>query len=190
MRKYSASMIAALTVFAAAAAAQADEYKVDAVHSSAIFRIKHMNVSYSYGRFNDIGGTIKWDDQKLADSSLKVEVKVASIDTADAKRDAHLKNADFFDADKYPTITFQSKSIKKTSDNKYDVVGELTLHGVTKPLTVSLEKVGAGSDPWGGNRAGFETTFTIKRSEYGMDKMLNGVGDEVRMIVSLEGVKQ
>ncbi|MBL8878433.1 MAG: YceI family protein [Phycisphaerales bacterium] len=190
MRKTIASMMLSVAVFAAAATVAADEYKVDAVHSSAIFRIKHMNVSYSYGRFNDISGTIKWDDEKTAESSLKVEVKVASIDTADAKRDAHLKSADFFDAEKHPTITFQSKSIKKTGDNKYEVAGELTLHGVTKPLTISLDKTGAGADPWGGNRAGFETTFTIKRSEFGMDKMLTGAGDEVRMIVSLEGVKQ
>lgn len=190
MRKIFASLILLVTAATANTTAVGDEYKVDAVHSSAIFRIKHMNVSYSYGRFNDISGTIKWDDEKLAESNLKVEVKVASIDTADAKRDAHLKGEDFFEAEKYPLITFQSKSIKKTGGDKFEVTGELTLHGVTKPLTVSLEKVGAAADPWGGQRAGFETMFTIKRSEYGMDKMLNGVGDEVRMIVSLEGVKQ
>lgn len=179
--------VSALSLTALAAA---EEYKVDTVHSAVFFRVKHMNVSYTYGRFNEITGLVKWDDAKPGDSSLKFDVKTASVDTNDEKRDAHLRNADFFDADKYPTISFVSKSVKKTDDDKYEVAGELTLHGVTKPLTVTLEKTGMGADPWGGHRIGFETVFTIKRSEFGMDKMMNGVGDDVRLMVSIEGVRQ
>lgn len=190
MRKPLFSALLAVSMLTLIGTSTADEYKIDTTHSSSIFRIKHMNVSYSYGRFNDISGTVQWDDAKPTEGSLKVEVKVASIDTNDEKRDAHLKNADFFDAEKFPTITFQSKSIKKTADDKFEVAGELMMHGVTKPLTVTLEKSGGGPDPWGGQRVGFETTFTVKRSDFGMDKMMNGVGDDVRMIVAIEAAKK
>lgn len=183
-------LLLTVTALSLAGLVSAEEYKVDTVHSMVVFRVKHMNISYTYGRFNDITGLVKWDDAKPAESSLKFDVKVASVDTNDEKRDTHLRNADFFDAEKHPTISFVSKSIKKTDNDKYEVAGELTLHGVTKPLTVTLEKTGMGADPWGGHRIGFETIFTIKRSEFGMDKMMNGVGDDVRLMVSIEGVRQ
>lgn len=168
----------------------ADTFKADNVHSSVIFRIKHLNVSYSYGRFNELSGMFTFDDAKPEQSKFEFEVKVDSVDTADAKRDAHLKKAELFDAATYPTITFKSTAVKKTGDNTYDVTGDLTLRGTTKPITVKLDRVGAGPDAWGGYRSGFETTFTIKRSDFGMTALKDGLGDEVRLLVSVEGVRQ
>lgn len=171
-------------------AVAADTYKADAVHSAVIFRIKHLNVSYCYGRFNDVAGSFSFDDAKPESSALEFTVKTESIDTADKKRDDHLRSAEFFDAAKHPTITFKSKSVKKLGENEFEVAGELTLRGVTKPLTVKVERTGSGADPWGGQRAGFETTFTIKRSDFEVNALKGGLGDDVRLIVSVEGVKQ
>jgi polyisoprenoid-binding protein YceI len=168
----------------------ADTFKADNVHSSVIFRIKHLNVSYCYGRFNELSGTFSFDDAKPEQSKFEFEVKVDSIDTADAKRDAHLKKAELFDAATYPTITFKSTAVKKTGENTFDVSGELTLRGTTRPIAIKLERVGAGADAWGGYRCGFESVFTIKRSDFGMTGLKDGLGDEVRLIVSVEGVRQ
>ncbi|MGE0481898.1 MAG: YceI family protein [Phycisphaerae bacterium] len=174
----------------APAALAADNYKADAVHSAVIFRIKHLNVSYSYGRFNDVAGSFSFDDAKPENSALEFTVKTASIDTHDKKRDDHLRSAEFFDAEKHPAITFKSKAVKKLGESEFEVAGDLTLRGVTKPLTVKVERTGAGPDPWGGQRSGFETTFTIKRGDFEMNALKGGLGDDVRLIVSIEGVKQ
>ncbi len=186
----SALMILGITAAMAAPALKADQYRVDPVHSTVLFAIKHMNVSNTWGRFNDISGTFALDEENPAGSQFRFTVKTESIDTANAKRDQHLRNADFLNAAQFPTMTFQSKSVKKTSDGRYQVAGELTLHGVTKPLTITIDEVGIAKDPMsGGQRAGFETEFTIRRSEFGMTNMLNMVGDPVRIIVSLEGTQ-
>ena len=166
----------------------AGTFAVDAVHSTVIFRIKHLGLSFVYGRFNEIEGTFQFgDDDK---SRVDITVKAASVDTNSEERDKHLRNEDFFDVEKYPDIKFKSDSIKKTAADKYEAVGKLTLHGVTKPLTVTITRVGSGPDPWGNFRSGFETTFTIKRSDFGMGKMLGAVGDEVRLTVSVEGIRE
>lgn len=167
-----------------------DVYQVDPVHSTVIFRVQHLGVSYSYGRFNDPAGTINVDDSDLSKSGIEVSVDVAKIDTDNAKRDEHLKSPDFFNAKVYPTISFKSTSVKKTGEKTYEVAGGLTLRGVTKPVTLNVEWVGTGKDPWGGTRTGFETSLTIKRSDFGMDKMVGPIGDEVKLIISIEGVKK
>lgn len=171
----------------ATAAAADDAYKVDPVHSTVIFRVKHMNTSYAYGRFNDVTGTFALDGN--APASMSFAVKVGSIDTANADRDKHLKSAEFFDEAQHPTITFTSKSVKKVGD-RHEVSGDLTLKGVTRPVTARVELAGAGKDPKGGPIAGIEATFTIKRSEFNMPfGAPNLVGDEVRLVVSIEGGK-
>lgn len=167
------------------AAAQA--YKVDAVHSTTIFRIKHMNTSYLYGRFNDIAGQFALDDKDPKKSHLDIVVKTESIDTANANRDKHLKGPDFFNAVQYPTIAFKSKSVAKAGADTYQVQGDLTLHGVTNPLTLTVTRIGAGKDMKGKPVAGFETEFAIKRSAFKMNKMLEGIGDDVKIVVSVEG---
>lgn len=165
----------------------ADTYKVDAIHSSIVFKVKHMNASYSWGRFNDIAGTFAMDG--TTPTAFDFTVKAASIDTANEKRDGHLKGPDFFNVRQFPTITFKSKDVKKAG-NLYDVTGDLTLHGVTKPVTAKVEVTGSGRGPTGGAIAGFEATLDIKRSEFGMSYGVpNAVGDDVRIIVSVEGGK-
>jgi polyisoprenoid-binding protein YceI len=171
-------------------ASTAETYKVDPVHSTVLFRIKHLNLSYVHGRFNDVAGTFSFDDEDPSAGSLDIEVPVAKIDTNNAERDKHLKSPDFFDAERFPLITFKSRSVKKVGEQTYEVGGELALHGVTKPLTVKLERIGSGKDPWGGYRTGFETTFTIKRSDFGMTNVIGPVGDEVRLTVAIEGVRR
>jgi polyisoprenoid-binding protein YceI len=163
--------------------AAAQTYNVDAVHSSVLFRVKHMNTSYSWGRFNQMSGTVTLDG---ASPSIAVTVQVDSVDTGNAKRDAHLKAPDFFAAKQYPTITFASTKVTKVGDAQYDVEGELTLHGVTRPIQVKLEKTGAGKGPMGGNILGVATELRIKRSDYGMKFMLAGASDDVLVIVALE----
>jgi polyisoprenoid-binding protein YceI len=182
-------MLASLTAFSFPAAA-ADTYEVDAHHSSAVFRIKHLGIAYLYGRFNDLSGTLKIDEKKPANSLVEISVKTKNVDTFNSERDNHLRSPDFFDAKKFPVISFKSKSFTEVSKDMYQVTGDLSLHGVTRPLTIKVERTGAGNDPWGGYRIGFETTFTIKRSHFGMEFMMGGVGDEVRLMVSIEGVRK
>jgi polyisoprenoid-binding protein YceI len=164
----------------------ADTYKVDPVHSTVIFRIKHNNVNYFNGRFDALAGTLTIDDQNPVASALDFKVTADSIDTADPKRDAHVKGPDFLNAKQFPAITFKSKQVAKVSDGVYDVSGDLTLHGVTKPVTVKLEQTGVNPSSKMGSLAGFEATFIIKRSEFGMTKFTDMLSDEVKLIVNIE----
>lgn len=170
--------------------AKTDVYRIDSVHSSNVFRIKHLNVAYFYGRFNDLSGQFALNAAEPSQNRIEVTVKTASVDTNHEGRDRHLRSPDYFDADKYPEITFKSTGFKKTGEQTFDVTGELALHGVTKTITVPLEITGTGPGMRGEYRAGWETTFTIKRSEYGMTTMLEGLSDEVRLTVAVEGVRQ
>ena len=182
-----------LTILLAGAAAQsraADTYKVDPVHSAAVFRIHHANIGYVWGRINDPAGTYALDDADPTKSSFNIELQVGNVDTHNDKRDAHLKSPDFFNAKQYSTITFKSTAVKKGAGNTLDVTGDLTLHGVTKSITLPVELTGKGQFPPGTQRAGVEATFSIKRSDFDMKNMLGAVGDEVRLTVALEGVKQ
>ena len=185
MKARTLSAVAILTILAAPALAAT--FKVDSVHSTVMFRVKHMNTSYAYGRFNAVSGSFNLDEANPENASFDFAVKVDSIDTADAKRDGHLKNADFFNAKQFPTITFKSTSAKSAGKDAYDVTGDLTLHGVKKPITIKIEHSGTGKGPQGGTIAGIETTFTIKRSDFGMKNMLGMLGDEVTVTVASEG---
>lgn len=178
-----------LCALSADRAIAADSYDVDPGHSYVVFRIGHLGVSNNWGRFDSPTGKIVIDDADPSKSSVEVEVKTQAVDTGNKKRDDHLRSPDFFNAKQFPTIGFKSDSIKKLTDGKYEVSGKLTLHGQTRPLTVTLDRVGA-ADTQMGSRAGFDTNFTIKRSDFGMDKMVGPVGDEVTLWISLEGVKK
>src|SRR5262245_59702642 len=181
--------LTAAVVFCAALSslARAENLKVDPAHSFLVFQIKHIDVSYVWGRVNAPAGTVNIDDANLGGSSITVNAKAENVDTGIKQRDDHLKNADFCDAKHYPQISFKSTAIKKAGDNSYEVVGDMSLHGQTKSVTVTLNKVGAG-DKGGqfGYRAGYETSFTIKRSDFGMSNMVGPVGDEVKIYVNLE----
>ena len=180
-----------LISFVGVSQAQAAEtYEIDAVHSTVIFKVRHLGVSNAYGRFNDISGTIVADADHPENSSVEVTIKADSIDTANEKRDKHLRNQDFFNTKQFPVITFKSTKVEKSGDKAGKATGELSLHGVTKTVAVDLTFIGSNKDPWGGHRAGFEATFAIKRSDYGMKYSLEGIGDEVQIIVSLEGTRK
>ena len=178
-----ALLFSTILVALAAPAASAAPLVVDAVHSTVLFRIKHLNTSFAWGRFDDISGKLNLDDKS---PSLEIQLKAESIDTGNAKREEHLKSPDFFSAKQFPTISFRSTKITKTGDGKYTVDGTLKLHGVEQPLSVELERTGAGKNQQGTAIEGFETTFKIKRSDYGMKFLLLGLSDEVLLIVSLE----
>lgn len=173
-----------------ATALLAQTYKVDPVHSSVLFRVKHFDTGYFYGRFNAISGTIVFDKQNPSRSSVSLEVRAESVDTNDPKRDGHLKSPDFFNVRQFPVITFKSTSVKPLKANVWEVRGNFTLLGVTRPLTVQVTLTGEGKDPFGNYRVGFETTFDIKRSNFGMKYMLGPLSDEVRIILSVEGIRQ
>ncbi|MCH8006166.1 MAG: YceI family protein [Planctomycetes bacterium] len=176
---------------AEAATVQApDTYSVDPVHSTAIFRIKHLDVSYFYGRFNRPTGDFTFDPENPARSSFDITLLTKNIDTHSPKRDGHLKSADFFNAKQFPEITFKSTSVKKVRGDTLQVIGDLGLHGQTRQITIDLQHVGSRDTGRMGQRCGFETTFTIKRSDFGMKYMLNGLGDEVTLMISLEGSKK
>ena len=174
----------------AVAPAWADEYKVDPVHSMVVFRIQHLGISFVYGRFTAPTGMISFDPAAPEKATFDVQVESKNVDTNTEQRDNHLRSHDFFDVAKFPTIHFKSTAVKKTGDNTYEVTGDMSLHGVTKSITITLTNVGSTKDPWGGFRTGFESTFTVKRSDYGMTFMIPDVGDEVRLMVNMEAIKQ
>lgn len=183
-------LIAGMSENPSSSASSAKKYKIDNVHSSVLFRIKHFDVSYFHGRFNRISGSLMFDKDNPENCSLEAIVRVSSLDTNSSSRDRHLKGAEFFDAKKFPLLSFKSTAFKKAGSNSYQVSGDLKLHGVTRPITIALEHTGSGPDAWGGFRAGFETTFTFKRSDFGMDEALRAVSDEVRLTISIETVRQ
>jgi polyisoprenoid-binding protein YceI len=164
----------------------ADTYQVDPTHSSMVFRVKHMGLANFYGRFNAISGSFILDDDSTK-NSFQIQIKTESVDTANTKRDDHLKSPDFFNSKQFPTITFKSTQVKKSGDATFDVTGDLTLHGVTKSVVAKVTKTGSGNNPMGKQAAGVEAELNIKRSDFGMSFMLQGLGDEILVIVSLEG---
>ena len=164
-------------------------YGIDSVHSSLLFRIKHLDTAYAYGRFNEVTGTFTYDVAKPENSKVTVEIAVETIDTGSDKRDAHLKSPDFFDAVQFPVATFTSKSVKASGEKKLTVAGDLDLHGVKKPVTLELEETGTSDSQKTGVRVGFHGTIALKRSDFGMKFMQGALGDDVVLTVSVEGQK-
>jgi polyisoprenoid-binding protein YceI len=171
------------------ARAAAETYKIDLAHSYMLFRIKHMDLAWAYGRFNEFSGTLNLDEANPAACSVNIEVKTTSIDTGIAKRDDHLRTPDYLNVAQFPTMTFQSTGVKKVGEGQFDVTGNLTFHGVTKPVTARFEKTGVGMDRENRAVVGFEGTFTIKRSDFGQKVSAKQLGDEVRVTLSVEAVK-
>jgi polyisoprenoid-binding protein YceI len=168
----------------------ADTFTADPVHSGVVFRVKHMNTSHFWGRFNDIAGKFSIDESDPSQSTFAFTIKTASIDTNNAQRDQHLKSPDFFNAVQFPTLSFKSTAVTRASDGTYEVVGDLTLHGVTKPVRVKVVPTGNGKDMKGAPTAGIDASFIVKQSEFGMSKMVGPLGDDVWVNVSVEGVKK
>lgn len=184
------SLLAGLAPFRPAAAPE--RYNVDPVHSTALFRVHHLGAGMFWGRFNDLSGTVEFDPESGEGLKFDVAIKIASVDTANENLNTHLKSPDFFDAESHPEMRFASTSVKKTGERTYAVNGNLTIRDVTKPITVEMEWTGTNEGGRMGKRSGFETTFTIKRSEFGvMYGVQQGMlGDETRIVVAIEGVRQ
>ncbi len=184
----------ALLVFQAPASAAPETYEIDPVHSSIGFKIKHL-FSFVTGRFDTVKGIVVLDPERPGSSTVRVSIGAASINTSNAKRDAHLKTPDFFDVEKYPALTFVSKSVKQTGKDTADVIGDLTIHGVTKEVPLKVQFLGKGPGPQGEIRGGFEATTTLKRSEFGLtwNKLIEGtalVGDEVTVNLEVEAIQK
>ncbi|TAJ23958.1 MAG: polyisoprenoid-binding protein [Planctomycetota bacterium] len=177
---------------APAVATAADKYEIDAVHSSVLFRASHMGISHTWGRFDKFSGTLSYDAKDPAACSVRLEVESASVNTGDAGRDGHLGNNDFFNAKQFPKITFASTKVSAAGEGKLKVVGDLELLGVKKPVTLEITKVGEGDFPMdGSHRIGFDTSFTIDRTEYGMKYATKpGTPDPVLLTISLEGIRK
>ena len=190
LNKFSAILAIVLLAILSVSAYAAETYKLDPEHTSVVYRVKYSGVTFVYGRFNGPTGTFTYDESSPSKSSIEMQVDADNIDTAVEKRDNHLKSPDFFDAGEHPLVTFKSTSVKKINSDTFQVTGNLTLLGKSRMLTVNANHTGSGKDPWGNFRRGFETSFTIKRSDFGMDFMLGGVSDEVGITVSVSGIRQ
>jgi polyisoprenoid-binding protein YceI len=186
--------VSAVAVLAFSAVSQAAVYNIDPSHSTVGFSIRHM-VSTVRGMFQKYSGTVDFDEKNWTSLKINATIEAASINTNEPKRDEHLRSADFFDVQKYPNLTFKSTTVKDLGAGKLDVTGDLTMHGVTKPVTLAVTYNGAGKDPWGGNRAGFSATGKLSRKDFGIvwNKALdNGgvlVGDDVNIQIDIEAVQ-
>jgi polyisoprenoid-binding protein YceI len=169
----------------AASAAAEGEYLIDPVHSTVHFRVLHFGASNFQGRFNDVSGTFSLDGGKVS-----VTVKAGSVDTHNEQRDGHLRSPDFLSAKEFPEITFVADEVKEVDGGVYEAAGTFTLRGVSKPLTVRMNHVGTGKGMKGETLVGLEGSFTIRRTEYGVSWRPDVLGDEVTILVSLEGVKR
>lgn len=173
-----------------AGSALAETYEIDKVHSSVAFSIRHL-VSRTGGTFNDFSGTIQYDPKDPKKTQVEAVIQVASIDTKNEKRDGHLKSADFFAAEKYPTITFKSTKAERKGDVLM-ITGDFTMHGTTKKITLSVEVLGLGAHPRNNAPvAGFASELVLKRSDYGIDSwtdMAGVLGDEVKVALTIEAI--
>lgn len=173
---------------AASVRAEVEVYKIDPVHSSVGFSIRHF-VSKVPGSFTKFNGTISVDRANLEKSSADATIEVASVNTANEKRDNHLKSADFFEAEKFGTITFKSTSWKQTGEDAFDVAGDLTIKGVTKPVVLKTKLLGFGPGMQGAQLSGWEATTTLNKNDFGVSgpAMLGkALGDEVTITINIE----
>lgn len=171
-------------------------WTVDASHTNAEFAVKHLMISTVRGRFADVSGTVTTAGEDLATARVDVSLAVASIDTRNEQRDGHLKSADFFNAEQYPTITFRSNRVERVSGESFRLVGDLTIRGVTREVALDVTAEGSTRDPWGGERLGFSAVARVNRKDFGLEwnmALETGgvvVGDEVRLSLDVELVKQ
>ena len=177
--------------------AQDGEYLIDPAHSQVIFKVKHLAISTVTGSFDLFEGTYNFDEGNIANSSVQTKIVASSINTNEQDRDDHLKSEDFLDVEKYPNITFKSTKIKKGNNGNFEIVGDLTIHGVTKEVTLDATYEGhVPSDPWGKERTAFVANGKINRKDFGMtwNKALElggvVVGDEIKITLEVEGIRK
>ena len=179
-----------------AAARQPTTWDIDLAHSNLGFAVRHLVISKVHGRFARWAGTLTLDDAHPERSQVEAHIEAASIDTHEPQRDAHLRSADFLDTNKYPEITFRSTRIEKAGEDRYQLTGDLTIAGVTRPVRLEVEALGRTKDPWGGERSGFSARTTIDRRDFGLvwnQALETGgvvVGEKVEISVEVEAVKR
>jgi polyisoprenoid-binding protein YceI len=176
-----------------AASTAVRQFVVDPSHSEVHFQVRHL-LTRVRGRFSSFEGDVQYDAAQPEQSAARFVIQAASIDTNEAKRDAHLRSADFFETDTYPTLSFVSGAIQKVSGDRFDIHGDLTIHGVTRPVVLQATLLGTASDPWGNERLAIEAETTINRKDFGLNwnaALETGgflVGDDVKIEVSLQAV--
>lgn len=169
-------------------------WNIDPAHSGAQFTVRHMVISKVRGTFERWHGAIDYDPEKPEASKVSVRIEAASIDTHEPNRDQHLRSAEFFDVEKYPAITFESTKIERRGKDRYRVLGDLTMRGVTRPVELDAEYFGTGKDPWGNERIGFFAKATLNRKEFGLNwnQLLEGggvlVGDQVEISLDVQAI--
>ncbi|HAW94147.1 MAG: hypothetical protein CML22_03225 [Rheinheimera sp.] len=173
-------------------AVNAADYKIDTdgAHAFIQFKISHLGYSWLYGRFNTFNGEFSYDADKLAESEINLVINTASIDSNHAERDKHLRSADFLNVSKFPQATFNSTKIVAKEGDNFDLHGKLTLNGVTKEVVIAAEKIGEGSDPWGGYRAGFAGSTSFALKDFGINYDLGPAASTVYLDLTVEGVRQ
>lgn len=167
----------------------AENYVLDSTHSFVEWRVKHLGYSWLYGRFNDIQGSMTWDEDHPDRSRINVTIKMNSIDSNHVERDKHLKGKKYLDVKKYPTATFTSTAYRGDSQ-RGEMEGELNLNGVTKIITLQVERVGEGKDPWGGYRVGFISRYVLDKNEWGFDYPLGPESDAIELELGIEGIRR
>jgi polyisoprenoid-binding protein YceI len=183
-------------VSTAVSAPSSTAWKIDPSHSHVEFAVRHLMISTVKGRFGGIEGSVRIDEGTPARVDVDVTIDAASIDTREAQRDTHLRSADFFDVEQFPLLTFRASRTAIGSAEAFKLTGDLTIHGVTREITLDVTAEGRGKDPWGGERAGYSATTRIKRSDFGLtwNQVLEAggiaVGDEIKISVDVELVKQ
>lgn len=179
------------TLLFATGAATAADYKIDkeGQHAFVNFRIQHLGYSWLYGTFKDFDGTFSFDEKNPASDKVNVTINTTSLDTNHAERDKHLRGAEFLNASKFPQATFASTAVKKEGE-KLNITGNLTLNGVTKPVTLIAQLMGQGDDPWGNKRAGFEANGKISLKDFNITTDLGPASQDVELIISVEGIQQ
>lgn len=169
-------------------------WNLDALHSNIAFSVRHLVFAKVRGRFATWSGTLALNESDLAQSKVSVSIDAASIDTGTGDRDKHLRSADFFDVEKFPTLTFTSTQVKAVDNDTLDVTGDMTIHGVTKRITIPVDFLGTAKTP-NGEKAGFETAFTINRKDYGIvwNRVMDAgpvLSEDVKVVISIEADRQ
>ncbi len=185
------SLLVAALMLAVAAPASAADYVIDTAksHASIDFRIKHLGFSWLTGRFDNFSGNFTYDEKNPEASKVRVEINTDSINSNHAERDKHLRSKDFLDTANHPKAVFESTAVKMNGD-KATIVGNLTLHGVTKEVEIEAAPVGGGEDPWGGYRQGFIGTTKLPLKDFGINYDLGPASQEVELTLNVEGIRQ
>jgi polyisoprenoid-binding protein YceI len=186
------AVLAAISVAVLSTSAMAADFVVDTkgAHASINFRIKHLGFSWLTGRFDTFSGKFSFDDKNPSASKVKIEIDTASVNTNLAERDKHLRGGDLLDVDMFPTAVFESTSVKPSGSDKATIIGNLTLHGVTKEVVIEAERIGGGADPWGGYREGFTGTTKFTLADFGILRDLGPAAMDVELTLNIEGVRQ